>query len=56
MYPFINQGDAMKKAGNTLAPRLPMAAREKLKSGGTHNNKKAYRRKDKHNKKNSADE
>ena len=45
----------MKKIGKTLIPRLPRVAREKLKSGGTHKNKKAYKRADKH-KKNTADE
>ena len=46
----------MKKIGKTLIPRLPRVAREKLKSGCTHKNKKAYRRKNKHKKKNIADE
>ncbi len=39
----------------TLIPRLPMAAREKLKSGGTHKNKKTYARKGKHNKNNAGE-
>ncbi len=38
----------MKKVGKTLAPRLPEIARKKLTQGGTHNNKKAYKRKEKH--------
>ena len=36
--------DAMRHRNKTLAPRLPEAAREKLKSGGTHRDKKAYHR------------
>lgn len=42
----------MKKVGQTLIPRLPKEAREKLKKGGTHKNKTVYNRKDKHRKKN----
>lgn len=38
----------MKKVGKTLAPRLPEIARKKLTQGGTHKNKKAYKRKEKH--------
>lgn len=45
----------MKKVGKTLTPRLPEIARKKLKQGGKHNNKKAYKRKEKY-KKNTADE
>ena len=38
----------MKRIAKTLIPRLPKEAREKLKSGGTHKNKKAYKRNAKH--------
>jgi hypothetical protein len=38
----------MKKHEKTLAPRLPIAVREKIKSGGSHQNKKAYKRQAKH--------
>jgi hypothetical protein len=44
----------MKKVEKTLAPRLPKEAREKLKSGGTHKNKKAYKRKEKHSGRNDS--
>ncbi len=38
----------MKKVEKTIVPRLPEAARKKLKSGGAHRKKKVYKRKEKH--------
>lgn len=38
----------MRKVGKTIMPRLPKEAREKLKSGGAHKNKKKLGRREKH--------
>ncbi len=40
----------MRKVQNTLTPRLPKEAREKLKKSATHKDKKAWKRHVKHKK------